>query len=565
MISAYRFGPVREGDFVRFRLWAPSGGKIAVELRDSVTVALEDREDGWKETSLRCGPGTRYRFREGGLVFPDPASRLQDGGPHGWSVVCEPVTDPSSWKGRPWSETVLYELHVGLFGGFDGVARALPELSEIGITAIELMPIAAFPGRHNWGYDGVLPFAPAESYGSPDALRTLIARAHELDMTVLLDVVYNHFGPDGNYLPLYAKNFFRDDVATPWGAAIDFRDPLVRRFFTENALYWIHEFGFDGLRFDAVHAIAGNGWLCDLADEVRASAARDIHLILENDDNDVRLLRGGFDAQWNDDFHHAAHVLLTGEHSGYYSDFADAPASGLARALKEGFIYQGQPSASHGGKARGSPSAELPPTSFVDFLQNHDQIGNRALGERLTVLANSDALKAAIALLLLSPQIPMIFMGEEVGSRAPFFYFTDHDEKLAAIVREGRRREFGALLESDGELPDPNAPSSFERSNPFTDAPDRNAWRDFYRHLLMLRRANIMPHLDDTMALDANALTEHAVLARWKLGNGCILTIACNLGEEKVEAAFPSTPALWGAAQGNVLPSRTTLAWIEAP
>jgi malto-oligosyltrehalose trehalohydrolase len=452
-----------------------------------------------------------------------------------------------------------------LFGGFDGVARALPELSEIGITAIELMPIAAFPGRHNWGYDGVLPFAPAESYGSPDALRTLIARAHELDMTVLLDVVYNHFGPDGNYLPLYAKNFFRDDVATPWGAAIDFRDPLVRRFFTENALYWIHEFGFDGLRFDAVHAITGNGWLCDLADEVRASAARDIHLILENDDNDVRLLRGGFDAQWNDDFHHAAHVLLTGEHSGYYSDFADAPASGLARALKEGFIYQGQPSASHGGKARGSPSAELPPTSFVDFLQNHDQIGNRALGERLTVLANSDALKAAIALLLLSPQIPMIFMGEEVGSRAPFFYFTDHDEKLAAIVREGRRREFGALLEADSELPDPNALSSFERSNPFSDAPDRNAWRDFYRHLLTLRRANIVPHLDGTMALDANALTEHAVLARWKLGNGRILTIACNLGEEKVEAAFPSTPALWGAAQGNVLPSRTTLAWIEAP
>jgi maltooligosyltrehalose trehalohydrolase len=563
MNSVYRFGPVREGDFVRFRLWAPSGGAITIELRDGASAVLEDREDGWKEVSVRCRPGTRYRFRTGDIVFPDPASRLQEGGPHGWSVVCEPVVDPSSWKGRPWSESVVYELHAGLFGGYEGVARALPELAEIGITAIEMMPIAAFPGRHNWGYDGVLPFAPAESYGPPNALRTLIACAHELEMTVLLDVVYNHFGPDGNYLPLYAKDFFRDDVATPWGAAIDFRRPLVRRFFTENALYWIHEFGFDGLRFDAVHAIAGNEWLCGLADELRASTPREIHLVLENADNDAPLLCDGFDAQWNDDFHHAAHVLLTGERCGYYADFAEAPAPGLARALKEGFIYQGQPSAD--GKPRGSPSGELPPTAFVDFLQNHDQIGNRALGERLTVLADPDALKAAIALLLLSPQIPMIFMGEEVSSRAPFLYFTDHDEKLAAIVREGRCREFGALLEANCALPDPNALSSFENSNPFRDAPDGDAWRDLYRHLLALRRSHLVPHIGGTMALEARAVSEHAILARWKLGDGSILTIACNLGDARAEAALPSTSPMWGTAQGDVLPARTTLAWIEAP
>lgn len=565
MPGVYRFGPAIEGDAVRFRLWAPSGGAIEIELRDGPTALLEDRADGWKETLLRCGPGTRYRFRSGDVTFPDPASRLQDGGPHGWSVVCPPVTNLSSWKGRPWNETVLYELHAGLFGGFDGVAHTLPELAEIGVTAVELMPVAAFPGARNWGYDGVLPFAPAESYGSPDALRTLIARAHELGLTVLLDVVYNHFGPDGNYLPLYAKNFFRDDVSTPWGAAIDFRNPTVRLFFTENARYWIHEFGFDGLRFDAVHAIVGNAWLTDLATTLRASADRNIHLVVENDDNESDLLRRGFDAQWNDDFHHATHVLLTGERNGYYGDFADAPAAGLARALAEGFIYQGEPSASHGGKKRGSPSADLPPTRFVSFLQNHDQTGNRAFGDRLTTLANPEALKAAVALLLLSPQIPLIFMGEEDGSRAPFLYFTDHNARLAAAVREGRCREFGALLDADGELPDPNALSSFEDSNPFRKAPERTAWRDLYRRLLAIRKSRIIPHLAGCEALAAQAISDKAVVARWELGDESILTIACNLGDTDAEFTLPTAAPLWGEPQGRALPARTTLAWIEAP
>jgi len=565
MIPTYRFGPAIEGDNVRFRLWAPSGGRIDIELRDGASVTLEDHADGWKEALVRCGPGTRYRFRSGDVVFPDPASRRQDSGPHGWSVVCAPVVDPSSWKGRPWNEAVFYELHVGLFGGYDGVARALPGFAEIGVTAVELMPIAAFPGARNWGYDGVLPFAPAESYGSPDALRTLIARAHELGLMVFLDVVYNHFGPDGNYLSLYAKDFFRDDVSTPWGAAIDFRDPTVRRFFLENAQYWVREFGFDGLRFDAVHAIAGNAWLGDLAMMLRESADREIHLVLENDDNDAQLLRRGFDAQWNDDLHHAVHVLLTGERNGYYGDFADAPAAGLARALQTGFIYQGQPSASHGGRKRGAPSADLPPTRFVSFLQNHDQIGNRAFGDRLTTLADTQALKAAVALLLLAPQVPLIFMGEEDGSRAPFLYFTDHDEKLAAIVREGRCREFRTLLDAGGALPDPNARSSFERSNPFADAPEPDSWRDLYRRLLAIRKSRIIPHLSGCEAISAQAIADKAVVARWELGDESILTIACNLGDDDAEFALPISPPLWGEPKGDRLPARTTLAWVEAP
>jgi maltooligosyltrehalose trehalohydrolase len=566
MIDTYQFGPLIEGDRVRFRLWAPSRNDVAVELATGEKAALEAKPDGWKEAILSGAPGTRYRFRSGDTTFPDPASRLQDGGVHGWSVVCAPSMRSPPWQGRPWRETVLYELHTGLCGGFDGVANLLPRLAETGITAVELMPIAAFPGARNWGYDGVLPFAPAESYGSPEALRALVARAHELDMMMFLDVVYNHFGPDGNYLPLYAKPFFRADVATPWGAAVDFREPHVHMFFVENAHYWIHEFGFDGLRFDAGHAIADNHRLVDLATTLRLGAPnRPIHLVLENDDNDAFFLRNGFDAQWNDDIHHVLHVLLTGERNGYYADFAEAPAAKLARALKEGFVFQGGSSSSHGGRARGTPSADLAPTAFVAFLQNHDQIGNRAFGERLTVLADPAALKAAVALLLLSPQIPLIFMGEEIGSRAPFLYFTDHREKLAAIVREGRRREFSGLVDVAGDLPDPNALSSFEASNPFADAPEETSWRSYYHDLLSLRRERLMPYLSRAQAIDARAIGDKAVVARWRLDGGKTLVIAANLDSEAVPASLPGAAPLWGAIPEDILPAYATLAWILDP
>jgi maltooligosyltrehalose trehalohydrolase len=560
-----RFGPVREAQGVRFRLWAPIAQTVMLEIEDQSAIPMEARDGGWKEILVPCGAGTRYRFRIGDQVMPDPASRRQSGGVHGWSVVCDSSSANSVWRGRPWEETVLYECHPGLMGGFKGVAEKLAALAELGITAIELMPIAAFPGNRNWGYDGVLPFAPTEAYGTPDDLKELIARAHDRGMMIFLDVVYNHFGPDGNYLGLYAKPFFRTDTPTPWGAAIDFRMPEVQDFFAENARYWLFEYGFDGLRFDAVHAIVDEGWLDRLATGLRADAGgRHIHLVLENEDNTASHMCRGFDAQWNDDIHHAFHVLLTGETNGYYRDFADRPAALLARGLSQGFIYQGQASAGRNGAPRGEPSADLSASAFVDFLQNHDQIGNRAFGERLTVLADPAALKAAVALLMLGPHIPMIFMGEEIGSRAPFLYFTDHHGELARLVREGRRREFAAFADvaHGKEIPDPNAETSFTASDPIRDAADAEMWRKLYRDLLAMRRKYVVPMIKGARATDARAIADKAVLVQW--GNGSRqLTLACNLGTAPVPIAPPSAAAIWGEPAGNHLPAFTTWAWCR--
>ena len=560
-----QFGPALVEDGVLFRLWAPDAGDVTVEVKDKGEFRLEPAGDGWHQAKVLCGPGSRYRFRLGEIIFPDPASRQQDGGVHGWSVVCAPLTPDSRWQGRPWTDAVLYECHAGLMGGFAGVAEKLPRLAKLGITAIELMPVAAFPGAHNWGYDGVLAFAPAEAYGTPQALKALVDRAHALGLMIFLDVVYNHFGPDGNYLPLYAKRFFRTDAPTPWGAAIDFRVPEVGAFFAENAHQWLLEYGFDGLRLDAVHAIRDEGWLDRTARVLREEAgARQIHLVLENEDNTASHLRRGFDAQWNDDIHHALHILLTGERGGYYQDFADRPADRLARAMAEGFIYQGDASRNRKGAPRGEPSGDLPPTAFVAFLQNHDQIGNRPFGDRLTTLADPEALKAAVALLLLMPQIPMIFMGEEIGSRAPFLFFTDHGPDLAKAVREGRRREFAAYADvaHGRQIPDPNAPSSFAASRPEQDAPDAYSWHRLYVALLKLRHERIMPYLKGARALEAHALSAAAVVARWRLGNGGILTIAANLGVESVPADLPKTAPIWGETSPQLSP-HCTLSWLD--
>ncbi|HXR94367.1 MAG TPA: malto-oligosyltrehalose trehalohydrolase [Rhizomicrobium sp.] len=558
-----RFGPVLEHQGVRFRLWAPCVDDILLEVEGKDPLPMAPAGEGWKEALVNCSVGSRYRFRIGDQVMPDPASRFQSGGIHGWSVVCAPPLSDPAWRGRPWEETVLYECHAGLMGGFKGVADKLTALADLGITAIELMPIAAFPGTRNWGYDGVLPFAPAEAYGSPDALKALIERAHALNVMIFLDVVYNHFGPDGNYLPLYAKPFFRGDRPTPWGAAIDFRVKEVRDFFAENARYWLFGYGFDGLRFDAVHAIADEGWLDQLAAGLKREAGpRHIHLVLENEDNSASHLRNGFDAQWNDDIHHALHVLLTGETNGYYRDYADRPAARLARGLAHGFIYQGEASANRKGAPRGESSNDLPPSSFVDFLQNHDQTGNRAYGERLTMLAEPVALKAAVALLLLSPHIPMIFMGEEIGSRSPFLYFTDHHGELARSVREGRRREFAAFADPahGREIPDPNAPESFAASDPVRDAPEADSWRKLYRRLLAVRRKYVTPLIKTARAAHARAIGDKALLARWEKDND-ILVIAANLGSTAVPVPPQSGKLIWGETKGDFIPPFTTCAW----
>ncbi|CAH1654015.1 MULTISPECIES: malto-oligosyltrehalose trehalohydrolase [unclassified Chelatococcus] len=571
------FGATVEGNETRFKLWAPGAESVDLMIAGRAPQPMAP-SDGWWSGTADVAPGTEYLFRlADGTSVPDPASRAQHGDVHGRSVVIDPRSyrwQHADWPGRPWEEVVLYELHPGLMGGYAGVADHLPKLKALGVTAVELMPIADFPGRRNWGYDGVLPFAPDGAYGTPNDLKRLIDRAHELEMMMFLDVVYNHFGPDGNYLAAYAPQFFRNDIATPWGAAIDFRRPEVRQYFTDNVLYWLMEYRFDGLRFDAVHAITEPDWLDEMAATVRRTVepGRHVHLVLEHDGNIASHLAGDFDAQWNDDAHHVLHVLMTGETGGYYADYSDAPAVKLARALAEGFIYQGEPSAHRAGEKRGTPSGMLPPSAFVFFLQNHDQIGNRAFGERLTTLANAEALKAAVALQLLTPQIPLIFMGEEYGSEAPFFFFTDHNPELAEAVREGRRREFAAFAAFANAgvdaLPDPNAIDTFERSRPI--APDKGQGEQtfaFYRSLLELRRRYVVPGIRGARSTGAQALGDAAVIASWDLGTGQRLTIACNLGAGPVSVApvtgdvvFASDPDITAEVAAGRLPPRATFA-----
>jgi maltooligosyltrehalose trehalohydrolase len=570
--STFWFGPQPVEDGSEFQLWAPAQRDIALEVDGSPPVPMPRDAAGRRSAVSWANAGARYSFRVGkNLRVPDPASRAQDRDVDGPSLVVDPQAynwQCNNWRGRPWEETILYELHVGLLGGFEGAAAHLERIAQLGFTAVELMPVADFPGRRNWGYDGVLPFAPDRAYGTPEQLKLLVDRAHALGLMAFLDVVYNHFGPDGNWLSEYAPQFFRSDLQTPWGGAIDFREPMVRRFFIENAIYWIREFRFDGLRFDAVHAIRDDKFLLDLAREVRASVAADrhVHLVVENDDNEAHLLRKGFDAQWNDDFHHALHVLLTGETAGYYADYAETPSHALARALAEGFIYQGEPS-QHRGAPRGTPSADLPPTAFVSFLQNHDQIGNRAFGERLTVLADPQALRAAIALQLLCTQIPLVFMGEEAGAREPFLYFTDHTLMLADAVRQGRREEFAKFPEFADparreQIPDPNAPETFERSRPDFEGNCATEWNDFYSSLIGLRREHIIPRLKGACGDGVEILGEGAVLARWRMGDGARLGLAINLGRQAVAGNFPHCAPFWGET-GPKLTTNSTAAWIE--
>jgi maltooligosyltrehalose trehalohydrolase len=563
-----RWGPEPGANGTVFRLWAPDRDAVTLEVNGHGQVAMMAGEGGWFEVAAPVDTGARYRFRlSDDLAVPDPASRVQDGGVNGWSVVVDPAAYrwTAEWAGRPWEEMVIEEVHVGLLGGFAGVAERLPGLVDLGITAIELMPVNAFGGQRNWGYDGVLPYAPAESYGTPDELKALIDRAHGLGISVFLDVVYNHFGPDGNYLGEYAEAFFHPEVKTPWGGAVAVDDEAPRRFFIDNALMWLEEYRLDGLRFDAVHAIANDAFLDAMVAEIRARVTRPVHLVLENEKNDADRLAGGkYDAQWNDDFHNVLHVLLTGETDAYYADFADRPAERLARCLGEGFIYQGEGSANHDGEPRGTPSAHLPPTRFVSFLQNHDQIGNRALGERLSVLTDPAKLAAATVLWALSPQIPLLFMGDTDGSETPFLFFTDFHDELADAVREGRRCEFAKFAAFDEpaereKIPDPNALATFAASRP-EPGPEAGTWRDLYRRLLTLRRERIVPGLAGARSAGAAAVGEKAVVARWTMGDGATLTIAINLGDETARADVPAGAPLF--ATGTPLAPASCAVWL---
>jgi maltooligosyltrehalose trehalohydrolase len=550
----------------RFALWAPAQSAVSLELEDAgrpsgrpQPVALKGDPRGWFEVELDCAVGARYRFALGtGERVPDPASRFQPDDVHGASELIDHSRyrwQHAGWRGRPWHETVIYELHVGACGGFRGVRERLAYLKSLGVTAIEMMPIADFSGQRNWGYDGVLPYAPDSAYGRPDDLKALVDAAHGEGLQVFLDVVYNHFGPDGNVLQLYAPAFFRDDVQTPWGAAIDFRQSEVREFFIGSALSWLDDYRVDGLRLDAVHAIHSDDFLPELARRLRdATRGRHVHLMLENEHDERDLLgEGRFDAQWNEHFHNALHVLLTGEQEGYYAQYADEPAARLARALE--------------------------PDRYVAFLQNHDQVGNRAFGERLTRLADPRALRAATVLLLLSPQIPLLFMGEEWGSSAPFLYFTDFHDALADAVREGRRKEFAKFAAfadptQRATIPDPNDPQTFARSQPDFSEREQDAhaqWLALYRELLAIRHRELVPRLPGARKGEASVIGPLAVSARWQLGDGARLHLAANFGALpaalmplQAPVLFESADTVGPALRTGVLPAFSACALLEA-
>jgi maltooligosyltrehalose trehalohydrolase len=498
---------------VRFRLWAPAARQVELVLYEagaSSSAPMRPLPGGWFALETPTArAGSRYRYRiDGGQEVPDPASRCNPEGVHRPSEVIDPGAFPWSdteWRAPPWHTAVIYELHVGTFsapGTYASIGARLAHLVRLGATAIELMPVAAFPGTRDWGYDGVLPFAPQISYGRPEELKALIAAAHGHGLAVILDVVYNHFGPEGNYLHLYAPQFFNPQHATPWGPAINFDGAdsrTVREFFIHNALYWLEEYHCDGLRLDAIHAIhdaSDPHIVTEIARAARSGPGRNrtIYLTLENFDNAARFLgpegaAASSDAQWNDDVHHCLHVLLSGESQGYYADYAGQPRQLLCRALAEGFAYQGEQSR-YTGAARGEASGQLPPSAFVNFLQNHDQIGNRVHGERLAQLVRDGAaLRAAAAVLLLAPQPPLLFMGEEWAATEPFPWFCDFEPQLLQSVREHRSREFPGS-------PDPGDPATcaaarLDWTRPRSDGQARTLTH--YRRLLAIRRRDIVP------------------------------------------------------------------------
>jgi malto-oligosyltrehalose trehalohydrolase len=558
---------------VRFRLYAPSAARVEVVYDSGAgerVAVLARSGDGFHDAVCAdAAAGTRYAFRSDGLTFPDPASRFQPQGVHGRSEVIDPLEftwpEGGDEPGLPWNRHVFYEMHVGTFtpaGTYAAAEEKFDHLAALGVTALELMPIAEVPGSRNWGYDGVLPYAPTRNYGTPNELKAFVAHAHARGFAVFLDVVYNHFGPEGNYLHAYAPEFYTERHKTPWGAAIDVEGPerdAVRAYFIENALYWIEEYRFDGLRFDAVHAIydgAGRRFLRELASTVAARTGRPANLVLENDLNESPLLEAGFRAQWADDAHHAAHVALTGQTEGYYIDYAADPIALVGRTLTEGFAYQGDPSPFRDGEKRGFPSKHLPLGSFVTFLQNHDQIGNRPFGDRIGSLASDEALRAMVAVILLAPPPPLLFMGEEWHAGTPFQFFCDFEPELAAKVTEGRRGEFAGFAEfSDPQarekIPDPVAPQTFANSKldwSELSEPAHRAWLQYYSKLLALRAAEIAPRSANVGGNDASyeMVGSRGLRLRYRMDDGRTLGLEANLGPEAL-------PGLREATAGRVI------------
>jgi maltooligosyltrehalose trehalohydrolase len=576
-MNARQFGPSLTEHGAKFRLWAPAAKRVDLLLEAPHPMTRGD--DGWFSAEIvGVAAGTRYKFRiDDEIDVPDPASAFQPEDVFGPSEVIDHAAYPwraTDWRGRPWNEAVIIEAHVGTFtqaGSYRATIEKLDHLVQTGITALELLPLADFAGSRNWGYDGVLWYAPDSAYGRPEDLKALIDEAHLRGLMVFLDVVYNHFGPEGNYLGRYAPSFFTE-AQTPWGSAIDYRVRQVRAFAIENALYWLREYRFDGLRLDAVNSIVEPGGLSLLSDlslaagQLAAETGRDIHLVLENGDNRASILdaaqdppRGKYRAQWNDDYHHAWRVLMTGEKQGYYGDYQRSPLDDIARSLSSGFVYQGEMSEFRGHK-RGEPSGQLAPTAFVNFLQNHDQIGNRAFGDRLESVTNPEAIEAALAVMLLAPAIPMLFMGEEWGSKTPFPFFCDFKGDLANAVRKGRRSEYAwAYAEYGDEIPDALAPETFQSAaldwNERSGPPARRRLARV-QHLLAIRRREIVPRLDGTAFGEAKAASNGLLKADWRMGDGATLRLLANLSDRETAHAsqhFKGT-LIWGSELGDSVP-----------
>lgn len=574
------FGPASTEDGTLFRLWAPLQKSVSLKIEGADPQPMQAAEDGWHRCTVTdAGTGTHYRFvLSDGLETPDPASRFQPQDVHGPSEVINLSFyrwKTSDWTGRPWEEMVTYEMHIGCFtpeGTFKAAIERLDHLQALGVTALQIMPLSEFPGRYSWGYDGVLPYAPDSSYGRPEDLMALVDAAHERGISVFLDVVYNHFGPDGNYIPAYAP-LFTDHHKTPWGNGINYDgdgSEMIREFIIENAIYWITEFRLDGFRFDAVHAIKDDSaehLLHALARRIRAAAGgRHVHLIVENEENNSDLLQREengevklFTAQWNDDVHHVLHVTATGETFGYYADYV-GDAGKLGRALAEGFVFQGE-HMPYRGASRGRPSGHLPPTAFISFIQNHDQIGNRALGDRVLASSPADVVKAVVAIYLLAPEIPMLFMGEEWGAKEPFPFFCDFDEDLNEKVRRGRREELSRLPGFDADdLLDPTAPSTFAAAKLDWSKCRSSEVLDFYRTLLDLRHRRIVPLLKGAGAGNAVYRSAGTALAvDWTLAQNRRLHLHANLGTEAAPLVLQQDDGetifrLGGSDSGNLAP-----------
>lgn len=596
----------QQGEGVGFRLWAPGAKRVSLCLLHGVEeliLPMQKDEKGWYSYfASQAGPSTLYSFIiNDGQRVPDPASRFQPHDVHGMSQVIDPASyrwQDDQWRGRPWEEAVIYELHVGTFtpeGSFEAIIPRLDYLADLGVTAIELMPVADFPGRYNWGYDGVLPFAPDSSYGTPDQLKKLIDAAHNKGLMVILDVVYNHFGPEGNYLHVYAPAFFTDRHSTPWGAGLNFDgdgNRVVRDFFIHNALYWLEEYHLDGLRLDAVHAIyddADPHILIEIAEKVAENFGeqRHIHLILENDNNTAHYLQRvpeqkprWYTSQWNDDIHHALHVITTGETEGYYADYAASPTQHLARCLTEGFAYQGEPSPYREGECRGERSEHLPITAFVSFLQNHDQIGNRAFGERITAIAPETAIKAVNAIFLIAPSPPMLFMGQEWAAPQPFPFFCDFGPDLAQAVVQGRRSEFAKFPKFQDPaareaIPDPGAINTFRSAVLDWSCLDQQAAINelrFHKELLHLRHEHVVPLLKENNKPKGiyELFGKAGVYVSWRFAKDVELCLIANLSNEEARGApavtgqffYSSHPALPDLLWGRQLMLPWSLGWF---